>query len=128
MPVKRRVSKERQLQISPEMVATWNELRLIVAAGDHLFWEDEGGQKRRYYDLDTKLSNELLHRLPHECPMTATLVYGPCPVDDAEWKRWGIEQEWQKQSYEDAFELKRLLDEAANVKHQRSTARERLLT
>ena len=99
--------------ISDEMVRVWEELRAIVAGGGHRTWEQQGGQKSRFYDLNTKLSNELLNRGPHEAPMRATLVYGPCPTNDEGWKRWGISEQWQKESYESAFELARLLDAAA---------------
>ena len=98
--------------ISDEMVRVWEELRAIVAGGGHRTWEQQGGQKSRFYDLNTKLSNELLNRGPHEAPMRATLsMVRVRPMTKVGSD--GASASSGKESYESAFELARLLDAAA---------------
>ncbi len=113
--------------ISDEMIRVWRMLKAIKASGTDWHWEDEGGRRREYFDLNTRLNHELMGMMPHETPPIRAAVCGPPPADgdEAGWKRFDVQQQWQKESYRRAHRLALLLDKAANVKRQRSIARER---
>ena len=115
MPVKRRQEKSRLLQISEEMVTTWIELHDIIATGDDQFWEQDGGRLERFYTLNSRLNCELLHRGPHEVPVSRMITY-KIPDDEAGWARCGL-QAWQRESYEFAAEIAQLLDDAVEAQH-----------
>ncbi len=119
MPVKRRAPKERQLQITSEMLAIWSELHDIIASGDHEFWERDGGRQERFYTLNTQLNNVLLGRGPHETSPTAAIICGgppPALDDDAAWCSY---TPWQRESYCSAYELAQMLDQAAEMQRRR---------
>lgn len=59
MPVKRRISKEREHRITPEAVAAWRKGLEIIDAGLEDTWENEGGRREEYFECSRVLSREL---------------------------------------------------------------------
>src|SRR5262245_31617926 len=108
-------------EFSSEMLAIWQELREIVAAGDHEFWEDEGGKKGRYYDLDVRLTNLLLGLGPHQWSPIRALNPLPPLHDDEAWGR--VRERWRRESRIKAHRLAKALDAALAA--QRRKARRR---
>jgi hypothetical protein len=66
MPVKRRIPKEKIPEITDEMIELYRRGREIIAAGDHEFWEEDGGRQREYLDLTKKLDWNLLKLYPSD--------------------------------------------------------------
>ena len=56
-----RQPREKKISLTPEMLALFARGCEIQSAGDDQRWEDDGGRRREYLDLDKRL-NTLLQR------------------------------------------------------------------
>src|SRR5438445_11156920 len=66
MPAKRRVSKMRSVTVTPEMIALFRRGREIIKAGNHEFWEEDGGHRSEYLDITKRLNWRLLNIPPSD--------------------------------------------------------------
>jgi hypothetical protein len=60
MPMKRRIPKARNPQITVEAVALFDRGCEIIKAGDDEFWEEDGGRCSEYVDIAKQLDWQLL--------------------------------------------------------------------
>ncbi len=77
--------------------------------------------QREYYDLNTRLNNEILGLLPHEGSPIWAARFGPPPAslfDDAAWTRLDCREQWSRESFVRAWKLAGMLDAAAQAQHK----------
>src|ERR1700704_6255738 len=60
MPTKRRIAKDRNPQITDEAIRLFRRGCEIIKAGDHEFYEEDGGFRGEYLDIAKRLDWQLL--------------------------------------------------------------------
>jgi hypothetical protein len=60
MPTKRRIAKDRNPQITDEAIRLFRRGCEIIKAGDHEFYEEDGGFRGEYLDISKRLDWQLL--------------------------------------------------------------------
>ena len=104
MPIKRRVSKTREHQITDEAVEAFVRAEAIWDAGGYEKWEEEGGRRREYLDASSALGRSVGLR-PWETSPLDVPENGPPPE---RWKSPNGISDWQQ-----AQNLRRELIKAA---------------
>jgi hypothetical protein len=90
--------------ITAEMVSIWRRLHEIASCGDDQFWEEEGGRKREFYNLELELHHRHFGLRPHQ--------FDAFEARDERIPSF-CTQDWQRADYRRAHALSKLLDRAA---------------